>query len=125
MKIEITDKVETLLECGFPVEEVFRSLLLQYPDSKYICDTLRISRRKLIGMVLTEECLDATCNESLKKALLNTTYGDYILKLTQEVDSTLLSYLLTYICKDSNDPRSVKSEILKVLSTDINGGDSP
>lgn len=125
MKIEITDKVETLLECGFPVEEVFRSLLLQYPDSKYICDTLRISRRKLIGMVLTEECLDATCNESLKKALLNTTYGDYILKLTQEVDSTLLSYLLTYICKDRNDPRSVKSEILKVLSTDINGGDSP
>lgn len=124
MKIEITDKVETLLECGFPVEEVFRSLLLQYPDSKYICDTLRISRRKLIGMVLTEERLDDTCNESLKKALINTTYGDYIVKLTQEVDSTLLSYLLTYICKDSNDPRSVKSEILKVLSTDINGGDS-
>lgn len=123
MKIEITDKVETLLECGFPVEEVFRSLLLQYPDSKYICDTLRISRRKLIGMVLTEERLDDTCNESLKKALINTTYGDYIVKLTQEVDSTLLSYLLTYICKDSNDPRSVKSEILKVLSTDINGGD--
>lgn len=124
MKIEITDKVETLLECGFPVEEVFRSLLLQYPDSRYICDILRISRRKLIGMVLTEERLDDTCNESLKKALINTTYGDYIVKLTQEVDSTLLSYLLTYICKDSNDPRSVKSEILKVLSTDINGGDS-
>lgn len=125
MKIEITDKVETLVECGFPVEEVFRSLLLQYPDSKYICDTLRINRRKLIGVVLTEERLDDTCNESLKEALLNTTYGDYIVKLTQEVDSTLLSYLLTYICKDSNDPRSVKSEILKVLSTDINGGDSP
>lgn len=124
MKIEITDKVETLVECGFPVEEVFRSLLLQYPDSKYICDTLRINRRKLIGVVLTEERLDDTCNESLKEALLNTTYGDYIVKLTQEVDSTLLSYLLTYICKDSNDPHSVKSEILKVLSTDINGGDS-
>lgn len=125
MKIEITDKVETLVECGFPVEEVFRSLLLQYPDSKYICDTLRINRRKLIGVVLTEERLDDTCNESLKKALINTTYGDYIVKLTQEVDSTLLSYLLTYICKDSNDSCSVKSEILKVLSTDINGGDFP